>query len=155
MAEFPRLNSNSKTDLLLLHHGTPSIVLLFPKLGTGETSTVLTIFHGQRTNTSLNIAVHAGLKDLLQLLLIDSTFFLTTRAQPQLVFPLKLWLTAKLVVLAMVEIHQVSMTMLTITVSQAPAVNNMLLLTLTLILAIPLTSAEIAHGLPLQPTRLA
>jgi len=126
-----------------------------PKTGTGETSMELTSFHGTRTSTFLNTVVPAGLKDLPQLLLIDSTFYWEIRTPPLLLCPPKSWLTAKPVAHAMEETHQECTTGPTTMVSLTPAASNIRLGTLNLIAATPLTSAETAPGLPLLPTRLA
>lgn len=127
----------------------------FPPTLTGEMSTEPTIFHGTRTSTFPNIADHAGLRDLLHPLLIDSTSSSETPTPLPLPSPLKLWLTAMPVELAMVVTHQVSTIGLTTTVSPTPVASNTSPRTLTKMCAIQSTSAEIAHGLLLQSTRLA
>lgn len=149
--EYQRFISRKVRKSLKFTLGMKSMFQLFLITGTGETLTTLTTSHGTRTNTSLNTAVHAGLKVQPQLLLTDSMYFLVIRAPLQLVLMLKLLLTAKLVALAMVETLQVYINLLINTVSLIQAVSNTLLKTLTLVIL--LTSAEIAHGLLLKSAK--
>jgi hypothetical protein len=107
-------------------HGKKSMLLHSLITGTGETLTTLTSLDGQKINTFLNIAVHAGLKLQPHLLEIDSTFFLKTKTLPLLIYQLKLSLTAKLVALATVVTHQVFTNMLLRLVSQMSHVSNTL-----------------------------
>ena len=81
------------------------------RTGTGEASTTPIMSHGAETNIFLNTAVHAGLMVLPLLLLTDSIFSLEIRVLLQSVLIPRLWLTARLVEIAMVETHQVFMNM--------------------------------------------
>merc|ERR1719453_686037 len=99
--------------------------------------------------------VHAGLKVLLLLLLIDSTFCLETRTQLQLVLMLRLLLTAMLEAAARVETQEVSTNSPTARVSQTLHASNMLPRTHLLIDAVLLTISRTAPGHHAQLERLA
>lgn len=88
-----------------------------PLLGTGETSVEETSCHGLLTNTSHNIVDHAGLKEPLQLLLIES-IFRRTLASHKLPWLLKSLLTVVLEDHAKVVALLASMSSLTATVFQ-------------------------------------
>jgi len=77
-AEFQNPSSKTEKRDLKLCPGKKSMLLLSQLTGTGETSMERTTFHGTRTNISQSIADHAGLKEPLLLLLIDSTLCLVT-----------------------------------------------------------------------------
>lgn len=72
-AEFQRLASRTARKDQRLCHGKKSKLRISQPTGTGETLRVRTTSLGPRTSTSQSIVDHAGLKELLQLLLIDST----------------------------------------------------------------------------------
>jgi len=129
-----KLSSKVEKDHSRSKLGMKLMLLLFQITGTGETSMEPTSCHGTRTNISLSIADHAGLKEQLLLLPTDSTFFLETRTQHPLVLMLRLLSTARLVEAVKVETQVVSMNLQPRTVSQTHHANNML----------PMTSREAA-----------
>merc|ERR1711990_966885 len=72
-AEFQRLASRMVREDQRLCHGKSSTLLIFQPTGTGEILKERTIFLGLKTNISQSTVDHAGLKELHQLSLIDST----------------------------------------------------------------------------------
>jgi len=120
---------------------------------TGETLTVSTIFPGTRTNTSQFTVDLAGLKELPQLLLIDSTFSPRDLTPLQLLSMLKSLSTAKLEAAAMEETQLKSTNMLTTKVSQIHLASSTLPLTWTMS-ALLLTFAETAPGHHVKRTKL-
>lgn len=72
-AELKRLISQKVNKSQDQDHGKSLMRMMFQKLLIGETSKERTSSHGARINTSQSIVDHAGLKELLQLLLIDLT----------------------------------------------------------------------------------
>lgn len=149
--EFHKLLSKTVWLNLSQCHGNILMLPLYPPTGTGETWTTLTSFPGQRTNISPSIVDHAGLKEPPHLLLIDSTFFWKIITQLPSILTPKLSSTVKLVVHAMVEIHQVFTNMLSRLVFLIPHASNTLPKTWTRPPVVPLISVKIAEvPLPLK-----
>lgn len=129
--------------------------MIFQKMLTGEIRMVSTISHGTRTNISQFTVDHAGLKELPQLLLIDSTFSLETRIQLQLLLMLKQLLTAELEVHAKEVIQEVYMNSLPKKVFQIHHASNMSPLTSISQNVRLLINVKIAHGHHVQLVKLA
>ena len=115
-------------------------------MSTGETWTVVIIFHGLKINIFPVTVVHAGLKPPLLHSQIDSTFFLETKTQHLLDLTPKLWLTVKPVVIATVVIPLASTTTHTTLESPIHLASSTLQRILRLKLAHQLMSAEICAG---------
>lgn len=141
----PSMAVTRRTQFML---GTYSRLQTSQPTLTGETSMVPTICPGQRTNTFLNIAVHAGLKVQPQPLLIDLTFWLALKVKPhslQLHLMLKSLLTAKLEAPAMVVTPAKFINMLMMLVLFTHHASNIRVSTYNTNV-VPLTFAVIAFG---------
>lgn len=116
---------------------------------TGEIWMDVIICHGIKTNIFLDIVDHAGLKELQVPLLIDSTYWMVFSPQRQLVWTLRLLLTAKQVVAATVVTPHLFTNMHLTKVSQIARVSSTLLITLLIVSVPTMTCAGIAsHQYP-------
>lgn len=159
-AELKKLSSKMEPSLKPYHLGMKLMFLHFQTTGIGEILKVLTTSHGTRINTSQSTVDHAGLKELPLLLLIDSTFSLKTKIQPQQDSMLKSLSTVRLVVIVKVETQVVFGNSLLTKVSQIHHASNTLLLILPskrkdTEAVKPLINAETAPGLHVMLERHA
>merc|ERR1712070_508248 len=157
-AEFQRPVSRKERRDQRLCHGRSSTPLISQPTGTGEILKESTIFPGPRTNISLSTVDHAGLKELLQLSLIDSTSCSVKTCLLLSDLALNKLLTAStlLMIKVAMEVTQLMSTSISLlTVSLIHLASNMLHITSIRNHALQSTNAKTAHGLHAQSMRLA